>query len=153
MDKICSFTIDHDILTPGLYISRSDANVITYDIRTRRPNVGNYMSNAVMHTIEHMFATYVRNSSYADKVIYFGPMGCRTGFYFLMLDTVGPTEVISLVREAFDYIRNHTGNVPGAERKECGNYLEHDLQGAKEEAESMLTVLADYDESNMVYPK
>lgn len=153
MDKICSFAIDHDILNPGLYISRSDANVITYDIRTRRPNGGNYMSNAVMHTIEHMFATYVRNSSYADRVIYFGPMGCRTGFYFLVLDTVSPTEVISLVREAFDFIINHTGYVPGAKRKECGNYLEHDLQGAKEEAENILTFLADYDERNMVYPK
>ena len=99
MQRIKSFEINHDVLVPGFYISREDGDVITYDLRTRRPNMGDYMSDAVMHSVEHMFATYARNSEYADSVIYFGPMGCQTGFYFLLRNTVTPQQAFELTKD------------------------------------------------------
>ena len=151
MKKIESFKINHDLLHPGLYVSRTDDNIVTYDIRTRYPNSGEYMSNAVMHSIEHLFATYVRNSLHADKIIYFGPMGCRTGFYFLVKDSLQSKDVISLVVETFRFILSFNGDIPGANKKECGNYLEHDLIAAKEEAQYMLGILAEWDASKLKY--
>ena len=151
MNKIESFKIDHDLLLPGLYVSRVDGDVVTYDIRTRKPNCGDYMSNAAMHSVEHLFATYVRNSIHGDKIIYFGPMGCRTGFYLLTRDSLPKKDVIDLVRKSFDFILSFEGTIPGAERKECGNYLEHDLASAKEEARHMLDVLASWSENDMNY--
>ena len=153
MEKIESFKVDHDLLVPGLYISRVDGDIVTYDIRTRKPNNGDYMAYAAMHTIEHLVATYVRNSEYGDKVIYFGPMGCRTGFYLLLKESVTKQEVIQLVVDAFSFVVSFNDAIPGATRKECGNWLEHDIIGAQKEAANMLTVLKDWTEVRMNYPK
>lgn len=141
MKNIASFTIDHNKLLPGLYISRTDGDIITYDLRFKRPNSGNYMDNAAIHTIEHLFATFVRNSDCADKIIYVGPMGCRTGFYFLVRDTLSGTKVLDLLRDTFKFIAEYEGSIPGTERSECGNYLEHSLTGAKEESSAYYNIL------------
>lgn len=151
MRRIASFSINHDLLKKGIYVSRIDGDVITYDIRMKEPNKGDYVSNPALHTFEHLFATYARNSKYADSVIYVGPMGCRTGFYFLMRDDVSKDEVIDLVKESFAFIADFEGAIPGATRKECGNYLEHDLAGAREVAVDMLEVLKDWTSADMAY--
>lgn len=151
MKAIASFTINHDVLEKGMYVSRVDGDVITYDIRMKKPNQGDYVSNPALHTFEHLFATYARNSKYTDSVVYVGPMGCRTGFYFLMRDDVTKTDAISLVKESFAFIRDFEGEIPGSKRWECGNYLEHDLPGAKEVAVDMLKVLDNWTEADMVY--
>lgn len=144
MERIASFSIDHDKLMPGMYVSRVDGDVVTYDIRMRRPNMGDYVSNGALHTFEHLFATYARNSKLANSVIYIGPMGCRTGFYMLLRDTATTQDAIDLVRESFDFIKEFEGEIPGAKRKECGNYKEHDLSAAKDVAAEMAEVLADW---------
>lgn len=141
MKKIASFTVDHDTLERGIHISRVDGDVITYDIRMKIPNGGDYLQNAALHTFEHLFATYARNSEFEKSVIYVGPMGCRTGFYLLMRDDVSREDVTSLVKDAFAFIADFEGEVPGSSRKECGNYLDHDLGGAKDIAREMLEVL------------
>ena len=141
MKTIASFTVDHDKLEKGMYISRVDGDVITYDIRMVKPNGGVYLPNPAMHTFEHLFATYVRNSAYSDQIIYVGPMGCRTGFYFLTRDAMSGEQAIDLVRECFAFIAEFEGKIPGSERKECGNYLEHDLPGTKATAADMCKVL------------
>lgn len=141
MKRIASFSVNHDKLEPGMYVSRMDGNVVTYDIRMKKPNAGDYLSYGALHTFEHLFATYVRNSVHTDSVVYVGPMGCRTGFYLLLLDTVDQAEAIKLVREAFEFIRAFTGEIPGSKREECGNYKEHDLPGATTTAAEMLRVL------------
>lgn len=141
MKTIASFTVDHDKLEKGMYVSRVDGDVITYDIRMVKPNGGVYLPSPAMHTFEHLFATYVRNSAYSDQIIYVGPMGCRTGFYFLTRDAVSGEQAIALVRECFAFIADFEGKIPGSERKECGNYLEHDLPGAKATAADMCKVL------------
>ncbi len=151
MKAIASFTINHDVLEKGMYVSRVDGDVITYDIRMKKPNQGDYVSNPALHTFEHLFATYARNSKYTDSVVYVGPMGCRTGFYFLMRDDVTKEEAIKLVQESFAFIRDFEGEIPGSKRWECGNYLEHDLPGAKEVAIDMLKVLENWTEADMVY--
>ena len=152
MERISSFQIDHTILLKGMYISRKDGDVITYDIRTRKPNKEPVMQNAAIHTIEHLFATFVRNSEFADSIIYFGPMGCRTGFYFLTRDSVSHADAVKLTKEAFDFIKDFSGEIPGASEIECGNYRDHDLDGAKNEAALMAQVLKDWDESKLTYP-
>ncbi|OUP25355.1 S-ribosylhomocysteine lyase [Gemmiger sp. An194] len=141
MKTIASFTVDHDKLEKGMYVSRVDGDVITYDIRMVKPNGGVYLPSPAMHTFEHLFATYVRNSAYSDQIIYVGPMGCRTGFYFLTRDAMSGEQAIALVRECFAFIADFEGKIPGSERKECGNYLEHDLPGAKATAADMCKVL------------
>lgn len=151
MKTIASFSINHDILQKGMYISRVDGDVITYDIRMKRPNKGDYISNGALHTFEHLFATYARNGKLSDQVIYIGPMGCRTGFYLLLRDTVSHNEALQLVKESFVFIRNFSGDIPGSKHNECGNYLEHDLAGAQEVAEDMLSVLENWTEKNMEY--
>ena len=151
MEKIASFTINHDILEPGIYVSRIDGDVITYDLRMKVPNGGDYLSNGAMHTIEHLFATYVRSGEYRDKVLYVGPMGCRTGFYLLMRDTVSKSEVIALVKAAFAFIAEYRGDIPGAKKKECGNYLEHDLTAANKEAAEMCNAIEHWQPENMKY--
>lgn len=140
MKRIASFEVDHTKLEKGLYISRIDGDVVTYDIRTRRPNVEQVMDNASIHTVEHLFATFVRNSVFADNIIYFGPMGCRTGFYFLVRD-MAHEDVIKLTQEAFAFIADFDGDVPGVSAAECGNYRDHSLSGAKAEAEKFLPVI------------
>ncbi len=150
MDKIASFEVDHNKLQRGIYTSRIDGDIVTYDIRMKLPNSGNYLNNPAMHTIEHIVATYVRNSQYKDRIIYFGPMGCRTGFY-LLVRNIEPQEVIGLIRDAFLFLKDFVGNVPGVSKIECGNYLEHDLEDAKREAEEYLPVLESYTTDNLKY--
>ena len=140
MNKITSFTVDHDYIVPGIYISRIDGDIITYDLRTRKPNAGDYMDNITMHSVEHMAATYLRNSEISDKIIYFGPMGCRTGFYLLVRDTE-PMKVLSVLKDSLAKIIAHEGEVFGASRKECGNYRELDLESEKTECRRYLDVL------------
>ena len=134
MKTIESFLVDHTVLTAGIYLSRVDGDAVTYDLRLKRPNVEKVLDNAPIHTIEHLFATYVRNSKYSESIIYFGPMGCRTGFYFIVRDNMSHETVVSLVKEAFNFIAVYDGEIPGVSAKECGNYLDHDLDGAKREA-------------------
>ena len=140
MKRIASFDVDHDVISKGIYISRIDGDITTYDMRTRVPNMGDYMSNVTMHSVEHMFATYIRNGEIGQNVIYFGPMGCRTGFYLLVRDTA-PEVVAKAVKDTLAKIVSHDGEMFGATRKECGNYLELDLAEAKAEAKAYLAVL------------
>ena len=140
INRITSFSVDHDKLTPGIYVSRVDGDVITYDLRTRTPNAGSFMDTRTAHSVEHMFATYVRNSMYSDRVIYFGPMGCRTGFY-LLVRGMDNESVLALVKETLARVIAHDGGMFGAERKECGNYLDLDLEDAKRECRAYLHVL------------
>jgi len=151
MKTIASFTVDHDKLEKGMYISRIDGDAVTYDIRMKKPNGGDYLSNGALHTFEHLFATYARNSEYTDSVIYVGPMGCRTGFYLILRDTVPHSEAIKLVQDSFRFVAGFSGRIPGSERKECGNYLEHDLDGAMAVAEDMLGVLEGYTTEKLNY--
>ena len=138
--RISSFSVDHDLIDEGIYISRIDGDITTYDMRTRKPNMGDYMDNITMHSVEHMFATYVRNSKIGDDVIYFGPMGCRTGFY-LLVRNADNGEVFSTVLEVLAKIAFEADQMFGATRTECGNYLELDLDAAKTEAKRYLDVL------------
>ncbi len=152
MERIKSFQINHNILEPGFYISREDDNVITYDLRTRKPNAGDYMDNATMHSLEHMFATYSRNSKVAEKVVYFGPMGCQTGFYFLVKD-LAPVEVFELTKQILADILAYEGPVFGASAIECGNYANLDLELAKTEAARYLEVLNAQANMEFTYPE
>ena len=144
-------TVDHDFVTEGMYISRIDGDVTTYDLRTRIPNAGDYMDNLTMHSLEHMFATYVRNSAIGDSVIYFGPMGCRTGFYLLVRD-VPSDEVVRVVKQVLAAIAEHDGEMFGASRKECRNYRELSLDAAKTEAARYLAAL-NRREQTLEYPQ
>ena len=152
MERIKSFQINHNILEPGFYISREDDNVITYDLRTRKPNAGDYMDNATMHSLEHMFATYSRNSKVAEKVVYFGPMGCQTGFYFLVKD-LAPIEVFELTKQILEDVLAYEGPVFGASAIECGNYANLDLALAKKEAAHYLEVLNAQTNMEFTYPE
>ena len=151
MRKIASFTVDHDKLEKGMYISRIDGDVVTYDIRMKLPNGGDYLNMSVAHTLEHLFATYARNSEFGDKVIYVGPMGCRTGFYFLVRDSVSPTQAIALVKASMAFVRDFEGEIPGGKKEECGNYLDHDLAGAKAIGADMYRVLENWQEKDLQY--
>lgn len=140
MQKIASFTVNHDYITPGIYLSRVDGDVVTYDLRTRRPNCGDYMDHLTMHSLEHMFATLVRNSPIAHQVLYFGPMGCQTGFYLLTRDTVSHETVLDVIKTVLEQIQTEPAMF-GATRVECGNYQNLSLDAAKKEAASYLAVL------------
>lgn len=152
MERIKSFDINHNLLEPGFYISRVDGDVITYDLRTRKPNMGDYMSNLAMHSFEHMMATFARNSAVKDQVVYFGPMGCQTGFYLLVRDSVSPKEVFELTRRILNQILEHQGPVFGASAIECGNYRMLDLAAAQEEAAAYLKVLEAQTNMEFTYP-
>ncbi len=152
MEKIASFQINHDTLLPGMYVSRVDGDVITYDVRFVRPNTPPYLPTAAMHTIEHLVATYVRNSVHKDGIIYFGPMGCRTGFYFLTRG-VAHAEAIALMREAMVFTAAFEGDIPGATKVECGNWEEHDLLSARQWAAGMAAVLENYGVAQLTYPE
>ena len=155
MKKIASFTINHDTLGKGMYISRIDGDVVTYDIRMKEPNnpENDYLSNPSMHTFEHLFATYVRNTKYSENIIYVGPMGCRTGFYFLVRDKISHSEAIELIKETFKFISEFEGEIPGAKKEECGNYKEHNLDEAKSVAKYMSEVLSNWSEEKLNYAK
>lgn len=140
MNRIASFSVDHDYIVPGMYISRIDGDITTYDLRTRIPNADNYMDNITMHSVEHMFATIIRNSEIADKVIYFGPMGCQTGFYLLTRDCDDIT-VYNVVVDVLKKIIDYKGEMFGASRKECGNYKNLDINCAKAECRDYLDAL------------
>lgn len=151
MKKIASFTINHDTLEKGMYISRIDGDIVTYDIRMKKPNGGDYFAMAAAHTLEHLFATYARNSEHGDKIIYVGPMGCRTGFYLLTRDTLTHSAAIQLVKESMMFARDFEGEIPGSKKEECGNYLDHDLEGAKALGKEMAAVLENWGENNLTY--
>ena len=138
--KIASFTINHDTLTEGIYLSRVDGDVTTYDLRTRVPNGGDYMDNLTMHSLEHMFATYVRSSDIGERVIYFGPMGCQTGFYLLVRDA-NNDETLAIVIDVLKKIIEYDGEIFGKARRECGNYQNLDIEAARREAKRYLDVL------------
>lgn len=140
MERIASFSVDHDFLTPGIYVSRIDGDVTTYDLRTRTPNAGDYMDNLTMHSVEHMFATYIRNSEIAAHVIYFGPMGCQTGFYLLIRGLTNEVVLVAVL-DTLQRIIDHDGEMFGAQRKECGNYQNLSLEAAKVEAKRYLSIL------------
>ncbi|MBP3495483.1 MAG: S-ribosylhomocysteine lyase [Clostridia bacterium] len=140
MRKIASFTVNHDKIVEGIYISRIDGDITTYDMRMRKPNMGDYIDNLTIHSLEHMFATYVRNSEIGSNVIYFGPMGCQTGFYLLVRDEK-PEKVLQIVKNVFISIINHNGDMFGNTREECGNYRNLNLESAKLESERYLKIL------------
>ena len=140
MERIASFCVDHTKLDRGMYLSRQDGDVLTWDIRMKKPNQGDYLSTAAAHTLEHLFATYARNSAFQDGVIYVGPMGCRTGFY-LLTRGLTPAQALELTVESFRFMAAFEGAVPGASEVECGNYRDMDLPAAKAEAAAMLPVL------------
>ena len=150
MKKIASFTVDHTVLSEGIYLSRVDGDVYTYDVRMKKPNGNDYLDYPVMHTIEHLFATFARNSKVQDKIIYVGPMGCRTGFYFLIRDP-DPKIAIEIIKDSFNFIANFQDVVPGTTAIECGNYLEHDLEGAKKEAKKYYDIIKNYTEKQINY--
>lgn len=152
LQKIASFTIDHDVLVPGMYVSRVDGDDITYDLRLKTPNQGDYLAQGALHTLEHLVATYVRSSEWSDRVVYFGPMGCRTGFYLILRDAVSRADALRLTTDAFAFAAAFEGEIPGAKKRECGNYLEHDLPGAKVEAAAYVQVLKECTVEGMAYP-
>ena len=159
MEKIASFTIDHLKLLPGIYVSRKDNvgdNVVTtFDIRVTRPNFEPVMNTAEIHTIEHLAATYLRNhKEYGSKTVYFGPMGCRTGFYLLLAGDYESKDIVDLIKEMFVFIRDFCGDVPGASAKDCGNYLDMNLPMANFVADKFVReVLDNIDDSRLVYPE
>lgn len=158
MEKITSFTIDHIRLQPGLYVSRKDAvgaeTVTTFDLRLTSPNEEPVMNTAEVHTIEHLAATYLRNCpQWKDKVLYFGPMGCRTGFYLLIAGDHTSRDVLELVKACFRFVAEYTGQVPGASPRDCGNYLDMNLPMAKFWARRYYTLLESIDDSRLEYPQ
>lgn len=159
MEKIASFTIDHIKLQPGVYVSRKDhigAEVITtFDLRMTSPNEEPVMNTAEVHTIEHLAATFLRNHPvYKDKTVYFGPMGCRTGFYLLLAGDLSSKDIVPLMIEMFEFIRDYEGEVPGASPRDCGNYPDMNLGMANYLAKRYLEqVLYSIDDSRLVYPE
>lgn len=159
MEKIASFTIDHIKLQPGIYVSRKDQIgqevVTTFDLRMTSPNEEPVMNTAEVHTIEHLGATYLRNKEeIMDKVIYFGPMGCRTGFYLLLAGDYASKDIVALVTEMFEFIRDYRGEVPGASPKDCGNYLDMNLGMANYLADRYLEkTLYGIDDAHLIYPQ
>lgn len=141
MKTIASFTVDHDFIIPGIYISRIDGDVVTYDLRTRIPNAGDYMDNLTMHSVEHMLATLLRNSEIAAQVVYFGPMGCQTGFYLLVRAEIDKNTVLNELKKALQGVLDYDGPVYGAARKACGNWQNLSLEAAKAECARYLAAL------------
>lgn len=143
MDRIKSFEVDHRLLHPGIYLSRKDGEYCTYDLRVKKPNSGDYMDNITMHSVEHMMATFLRNSLYKDKILYFGPMGCRTGFYLIAHESVKSTDILSLVKRCLVDTVMHEGDVFGNSEQECGNFKELDIFAAKKLCASYYVILED----------
>lgn len=158
MEKITSFTIDHNLLQPGLYVSRKDSigveTVTTFDLRLTSPNEEPVMNTAEMHTIEHLAATYLRNEPHwKDKVLYFGPMGCRTGFYLLLAGDHSSRDVLDLVADCFRFVADFSGEVPGASAKDCGNYLDMNLPMANYWGKRYVALLENIDDTRLIYPE
>lgn len=152
LKQIASFQVDHTKLVEGMYTSRVDGDITTYDIRMVKPNRGTYLPYAAIHSFEHLFATYVRSTELSDQVIYVGPMGCRTGFYFLVRN-MEPAVAIKLINDMLVFIADFEDNVPGATEVECGNYREQDLEGAKNIARKMIPILRDWTPADLAYEK
>jgi len=158
MEKITSFTIDHIRLQPGLYVSRKDKigaeTVTTFDLRVTSPNEEPVLNTAEVHTIEHLAATYLRNDPvWQDRVIYFGPMGCRTGFYLLLAGDYSSRDVLDLVTDCFRFVRDFEGEVPGASAKDCGNYLDMNLSMAKYWGARYTALLENITDDRLNYPE
>ena len=152
MEKIASFTVDHRYINEGIYISRIDGDITTYDLRMRKPNTGDLMDNSAIHSFEHMFATFVRNSDIKEDIIYAGPMGCQTGFY-LLVRNADNNKVISLVKKVLSDITSFEGEIFGKSEIECGNFRNLSLDAAKEEARKYLEKIKDIKEDKLIYPK
>ncbi len=157
MKKIASFTIDHTKLLPGIYVSRKDylgsETITTFDLRMTRPNYEPVMNTAEVHTIEHLGATFLRNhKEFSNKTVYFGPMGCRTGFYLLLAGDYTSKDIVSLMIETFEFIRDFKGEVPGACAKDCGNYLDMNLPMANYIAKKYLEILYTITDKQLNYP-
>ncbi len=151
MNRIASFTVDHTKIMPGIYLSRVDGDVTTYDLRMRKPNTGDVMSNSVLHSVEHLFATFVRNSEIGDDVIYFGPMGCQTGFY-LLIRNAGHERVLAVIKKILDDIIHYDGEMPGASEIECGNYRNLSTSAAQEECRRYLERVRGWTAEKLQYP-
>ena len=158
MEKIASFTVDHLNLLPGIYVSRKDTLtndvITTFDLRMTRPNFEPVMNTAEIHTIEHLGATYLRNhKEFGQKTIYFGPMGCRTGFYLLLKGDYESKDIVELMIELYKFIKDYEGEIPGQSPKDCGNYLDMNLGMAKYLADKYLEFLINIGEENLIYPE
>lgn len=154
MERITSFTVDHTVLVPGLYLSRRDGTTVTFDLRFKKPNTGDLLSNAELHSVEHVIATLLRNSPQKDAVIYFGPMGCQTGFYFLFDgEKLSNANAVRLLQRVFTAAAKFDGAMPGASARECGNYRNLDVELARRCCAYYADVIADWSEEKLVYPK
>ena len=153
MERISSFSVNHNILTPGLYFSRRDGDVVTYDLRLKKPNTGDLLSNSELHSTEHLIATLLRNSCAKEAVVYFGPMGCQTGFYFLFDNRLlSCEEAIELLKEVFSAAANFSGEMPGKSAIECGNYINLDVEAGKAVCRFYAGLLADWTVEKLSYP-
>ena len=154
MERIASFTVDHTVLVPGLYLSRRDGTTVTFDLRFKKPNTGDLLSNAELHSVEHVIATLLRNSPQKDAVIYFGPMGCQTGFYFLFDgEKLSNANAVHLLQRVFTAAAKFDGAMPGASARECGNYRNLDVELARRCCAYYADVIADWSEEKLVYPE
>ena len=158
MEKITSFTIDHLKLLPGVYVSRKDQvgenTLTTFDLRIARPNYEPVIHTAELHAMEHLGATFLRNHpTWGDKIIYFGPMGCRTGFYLIVAGDVTSSQILPLIKETFMFIKNYQGEIPGASAKDCGNYLDLNLPMANYVAKKYVDTLEHITKEQLVYPE
>ena len=154
MERIASFTVDHTVLVPGLYLSRRDGTTVTFDLRFKKPNTGDLLSNAELHSVEHVIATLLRNSPQKDAVIYFGPMGCQTGFYFLFDgEKLSNANAVRLLQRVFTAAAKFDGAMPGASARECGNYRNLDVELARRCCAYYADVIAVWSEEKLVYPE
>ena len=154
MERIASFTVDHQVLMPGLYYSRRDSSVVTFDLRFKKPNTGDLLTNAEMHSIEHIIATMLRNSPDKDAVVYFGPMGCQTGFYFLFdNDLLTVEDAVDLVKKVFADAAVYDGEMPGKSAVECGNYVNLDVALAREQCKFYAELIQDWNVEKLAYPE
>ena len=152
MERIASFTVDHNKLQPGLYLSRRDGDVTTFDLRFKKPNTGDLLSNAQLHSVEHLIATFLRNSPQKEAVIYFGPMGCQTGFYFLFDSRLlTDAQAIELLQEVFAHAGAYHGEMPGKSPKECGNYINLDTELGREACQWYAQLIAHWTEAQLAY--
>lgn len=152
MERIASFTVDHNKLQPGLYLSRRDGDVTTFDLRFKKPNTGDLLSNAQLHSVEHLIATFLRNSPQKEAVIYFGPMGCQTGFYFLFDSRLlTDAQAIELLQEVFAQAGAYHGEMPGKSPKECGNYINLDTELGREACQWYAKLIAHWTEAQLAY--
>ena len=154
MERIASFTVDHNVLVPGLYLSRRDGSVVTFDLRFKKPNTGDLLTNAQMHSVEHVIATFLRNSEDKDAVVYFGPMGCQTGFYFLFdNEQLIVEDAIDLLKDVFAKAAVYDGEMPGKSAKECGNYVNLDVALARECCRFYADLISDWTVVKLAYPE